>query len=386
MSASVATKASTLKIHCDGDIFLRQRHGGVRRSTECLVQGLARRAAVEMTVHFEAEHIGPMPDIAGSQSTFLRPAPRLRPARVFSRLNRAMAQSRSRSFWRGMSDGAYLSTYYTTRDSLRIPQVSVIHDMIFEMFPYATVGERQQQHKRDKQRAIEAADLLVCPSQSACDDLGAVVPSAIGRSCVIPWGVETWFRPDEDAARLMQFRRQACNGAPYLLYVGGRSGTKNFAALLIAYSRWRSRKEFALLSVGGGAFSNEENCLLRALGVEGSVHSMPSLDNAALVTAYSGAMGCVMPSLYEGFGFPVAESLACGTPVACARVSSLPEVGGAAAIYFDPCNQDELLFALDLLAVTDRNDGRLLAGFERARARDWDVVAAEFELRMRSLA
>jgi alpha-1,3-rhamnosyl/mannosyltransferase len=309
----------------------------------------------------------------------------VRPSRVFATVNERLRLRKERSFWAELRTGIYLSTYYTTNPGIRIPEVSIVHDVIFELFPDATVGLRQDSHKADRLRSIAAASAIICPSESACSDLHEyfTVDQKVVR--VIPWGIERWFRQTQDESMLNSFRLTRTQGAPYILYVGGRSGTKNFVSLLVAFSRWRPGKDISLLAVGGGAFSNEENCLLRALNVRGRVHCIPALTNGELVVAYSAALGCVVPSLYEGFGFPALEAISCGTPVACSRVSSLPEVGGESSHYFDPCSQDELVAALDALVDTDRNSNPFRRDVARAQLRDWDVVASEYEAVFREI-
>ncbi len=387
MSAAIeAAEARPLTVHADGDIFSRQSHGGVRRSTECLLAALLKRPDVSLSVQLSEQPIGAIPPELSPVTVPARRPRHLRPSRLFLGVNRRASERSLRRSWAQRTNGVFLSTYYTTYDSLRIPQVSVVHDMIFELFPGATRGAFQERHKLDKRRSIDAADLIICPSQSALNDLSEFANLDGKRTTVIPWGVEPWFAPVDDAETLTRFRHKATGGAPYLLYVGGRSGTKNFIALAIAYSRWQHRGAIRLLSVGGGPFTNEEHCLLLTLGIEHDVDCCPSLDNEALVVAYAAATGCVMPSLYEGFGFPVAEALACGTPVACSSVSSLPEVGGRAAVYFDPCDQDGMLHALDRLLAVDRHGEAMRADQARLRSRDWSVVASDYLDCMRGIA
>jgi glycosyltransferase involved in cell wall biosynthesis len=104
-------------------------------------------------------------------------------------------------------------------------------------------------------------------------------------------------------------------------------------------------------------------------GVEASGH----VSAAELVRLYRTATALVYPSLYEGFGMPVLEAMACGCPVACSNVASLPEVGGDAVRYFDPTSVDELTEAI--LATVTRPDELVGAAIERASGFTWEACA-----------
>ncbi len=130
--------------------------------------------------------------------------------------------------------------------------------------------------------------------------------------------------------------RGARTDAPYLLYVGSRSGHKNFKGLLDAYSAspWL-RKNFFLLCFGGGPFSAAEQAALAASASLERVRYLGGSD-AVLAACYAHAALFVCPSFYEGFGIPLLEAMSLDCPVACSNSSSLPEVAGDAARLFDP--------------------------------------------------
>lgn len=342
-----------------------------------------QRDDVDLRTYLPANVVSDMSWLPAKAMQNLPKAVALRPGRLFQRLNEALTARRQMEVWGSLAEGVFLATYYSTYPNLKVAQITVIHDMIYELFPDLTLTPRQEYHKQEKAACIAAANLIVCPSASARRDVEAFFDVSGKTLCVIPWGVELEYRPSNDLDRIRAFSRRSTSGAPYLLYVGGRDGTKNFTPLLMAFARWAGRKDVHLLAVGGGPFNNQEHALLRALRLRGVVHCVPALPNQELVVAYSGAVGCVMPSLYEGFGFPVLEAMACGTPVAASNASSLPEVGGDVAVYFDPTDNDAMLAALCELTDISKRADRVSRGINRAREFTWEravdqlVVAAE---------
>lgn len=160
---------------------------------------------------------------------------------------------------------------------------------------------------------------------------------------------------------------------PYLLYVGNQRAHKNVEALIDAFAVSTARKEFDLLL--SGRFSDSVTEKVQSNRLEQRVHSLGMIPEEMLPSLYRGAHALVMPSKYEGFGLPLVEAMACGTPVFGSDRTAIPEVCGEAALYFDPENLESMVGALDRL-----NDEALLcrlreAGFVRATAFRWDEVA-----------
>jgi glycosyltransferase involved in cell wall biosynthesis len=364
-------------IHCDGLIFALQKHGGIHRVTRNLIIALQERTDVQPHVYLPREPQADMGWLPAERTTQASRPMSLRPSRIFSRVNRSLAERATDRIWSDVERGVFLATYYSTYPGLRVPQVSMVHDMIFELFPDLTLSAQQERHKRERRASIESARAIICPSESARHDLEALFDVGEKTVRVIPYGVEEQYHPVTEHNAIDAFIQRATGGAPYLLHVGGREGTKNFVPLMMAFSRWQRNREIHLLTVGGGPFTNQENALRRALRTRENVHCIPSLSNEDLILAYNGAIGCVVPSLYEGYGFPVLESLACGTPVAASNVSSLPEVGGEVAAYFDPTDNDSIIEGIDQLPSYHADSHRVQSGIAWARRFTWDRCAAE---------
>jgi glycosyltransferase involved in cell wall biosynthesis len=171
------------------------------------------------------------------------------------------------------------------------------------------------------------------------------------------------------------------HGAPYLLYVGNRSGYKNWSKLVKAVASSASLRDgFDLVCFGGGPLAADELALVERAGMAGQVHLAAGSDER-LAAYYRHAAAYVCPSLYEGFGLPCVEAMGFGCPVVTSDGGSLPEVVGRAGVYFDPADLDSMRDAIERVT----SDGELAARLkplmaERERRFRWpETVAATLE-------
>ncbi len=199
------------------------------------------------------------------------------------------------------------------------------------------------------------------------------------RVVVVPCGVAPAFRPLEDRAHLEGVRaRYRLPRGRILLHVGHGSPRKNLLGLLqaVALVRGAGAEDVDLVQVGA-APGDAERALVAQLGLEGAVHWLRTVPAEDLPALYNLADCFVFPSLYEGFGLPVLEAMACGTPVVCSNLASLPEVAGDAALLVDPREPAALARAI-LDVLEDETLRRRLreAGLRRATAFTWSRAAA----------
>jgi glycosyltransferase involved in cell wall biosynthesis len=166
---------------------------------------------------------------------------------------------------------------------------------------------------------------------------------------------------------------------PFLLYVGYRGGYKNFAALLRAYARSPLlRREFLVVCFGGGRFKERELRQISEQNVQRDNVRYLSGSDDLLAALYAAAAALVYPSLYEGFGMPPLEAMSMGCPVVCSNASSLPEVVGEAAEFFDPLREDDLVAAIERVVTSDERRQALVAsGRDKCAMFSWQRCVEE---------
>jgi len=254
------------------------------------------------------------------------------------------------------------------------PQVVVIHDLLPFLFPDDYPAPMRYYYRHILPRLLRKADIIVAVSQNTKRDLIRHYRIPEGRITVIYSGVDhSRFRPAGHAEK---------TDAPYILSVGNQYPYKNIARLIEAFSGLvRDGFPHRLLIAGGNHprhFPGLQG-LVRALGLSDRVRFLGYVEEERLPSLYSAAELFVFPSLYEGFGLPVLEAMACGCPVALARSSSLPEAGGEAGCYFDPADASDIRRKLaELLRDPERRRKMTEAGYIQAGKFNWGRTAAEY--------
>lgn len=230
-------------------------------------------------------------------------------------------------------------------------------------------------------RILKHADHIVTTSQAVAEDAFGHYSLPRSRLTVVPLGVDpAVFRPlpGEEVARVLH---RYVPGT-YLLALDVYNPRKNFPAILQAFAQLpeelkRTRHLIALGRPRASAESTAPEQLAEKLGIAGQVVFAGDASLEDLVALYCGAEALLYPSVYEGFGMPVLEAMACGCPVITADRSSLPEVAGGAALLVDPTSAGALAAAMQALAGDAAHRGELVQrGFQRAATLTWDATAA----------
>lgn len=264
-------------------------------------------------------------------------------------------------------------TYYSSFLSAprSCPTIITVYDMIHELFP----EERStREHAPSVKRiAIDRADHVICISENTRLDLMRLYGTPASKLSVVHLGFDRFAFRDDGG------RSTKPTGKPFVLYVGNRSGYKNFVGFLSGFaSSIRLVADFDIVAFGGPGFSRRELETISALGFrENQVHQKSGSDDA-LGRLYSSAKALVYPSLYEGFGIPPLEAMAHQCPVISSDASSIPEVIGDAAQYFNPSSIDDMRQAVEAVVYSDTRIGLLKKlGSERLTLFSWEKCSRE---------
>jgi glycosyltransferase involved in cell wall biosynthesis len=272
---------------------------------------------------------------------------------------------------RGKVD-VYHPTLYRNMPLVRARRrVVTHHDCAHERYPEFFSSVKRIVSAKQKQFA--GADAIICVSESSRRDLHEFYEVDPLKVRVIHHGLTPLARNAAACAYLKKRMRRE-----FLLFVGSRAVYKNFPILLKAFHESGVDRSFDLLVLGGGAITRAECELAAKLGLTNSLIAEADADDALLAEAYAAARLFVYPSLYEGFGFPPLEAMACGCPVLASNSSSIPEISCDAPSYFDPRDLTALCAALHK-ATTDEEARKhaVERGLSVAAQYSWDKCGRE---------
>jgi glycosyltransferase involved in cell wall biosynthesis len=230
--------------------------------------------------------------------------------------------------------------------------------------------------------SVARARQVIAVSQQTAGDLALAWGVDRERVLVAPNGVDRRFSPGS-LAQSKVFRNERALPERYWLYVGTLEPRKNLSVLLESFARWRQAAPFAepqphlVLAGGKGWYHDTIFAQVAALGLEEVVHFPGFVPDEELPQWYRAAELFLYPSRYEGFGLPVVEAMACGTPVICSNAPGVREVAGHAAIQVAPDDVEAWMAALALAATQPALLAELRsAGLERAKLYTWETAAA----------
>lgn len=259
--------------------------------------------------------------------------------------------------------------------------VLTVHDLAFHFFPDAAMPSLHHYLNVVVPRSVRRAHHVIADSANTARDLTNVWNVPPEKISVVQGAVDhSHFRPVEDTLKIAQVRaRYGAEGAPYILAVSRIEPRKNFARLIEAFHHARQEAQLPhRLIIGGrkGWLYDEIFAKVVELGIEDAVHFCGFVDDADLPALYSGADFVAYPSLYEGFGLPIIEALACGAPVLTGDNSCLPEAAGPGAVYVNALDVESITQGIIKLA-TDRelHDQLAIAGRAHAAQFTWERSA-----------
>lgn len=332
------TRLETMRIAFDHHAFCLQSHGGISRYFARLAQQLALKrqdVAIFAPLHRNAYLTALAPKVVRGVGLDRFPPYSKRLIRVISQYFVPLAI-------RWWAPHVVHETYYSALRSAPpgCPTVVTVYDMIHERFPAEfNPGDRTTEHKRN---TVARADHVICISEHTRRDLMELFGTPSTKISVVHLGVDLFpSRPNGDAPLPI------ANSRPFLLYVGNRSGYKNFLQFVSAVAGSSAlRRDFDILAFGGGAFSAQEQAIIASHGMGAERVRQVGGDDSVLAWLYDQAAALVYPSLYEGFGLPPLEAMVHRCPVISSNTSSMPEVIGDAAEFCDPSDPTAIADAI----------------------------------------
>lgn len=268
---------------------------------------------------------------------------------------------------------------YSRESSSRTPLIITFHDLQHHYYPEFFKAREIQSRNRNYRRAALDADRIIADSDHTRQTLLDNYHVPEDHVHVVPLGVDSEYKRIEDMEFLERERELLGLTRPFLYYPAATWLHKNHGNLLAAVDILKSSGRFDGDLVLTGVATSARDSLIKSiteLGLQDTVRVLGYLPYDKLPTIYNLARLMVFPSLFEGFGMPVLEAMACGCPVVCSNVTSIPEVGGTAVRYFDPSSPEQI--ADSIMRLWSDDDALLdlrARGIERARLFSWEKTA-----------
>jgi glycosyltransferase involved in cell wall biosynthesis len=258
---------------------------------------------------------------------------------------------------------------------LSSPFVVTVHDLSFKHFPRFFSARDHTVFRLLIPATLSRAELVIADSECTRRDLLEFFPQTRGKVTVIPLAASGDFHPVRDKRQIADFCRRYAVEPPFFLALGSMNPRKNLRRLIQAWDLAQSSCPSATLVIAGPPGFRHANLLRAAQSTRAPerIRFIGRIQSCDLPLAYNAAAGLVYPSLYEGFGLPVLEAMACGTPVLASATSSIPEVAGSAALLFDPTSIPAIAESMiRVFSDTDFSQDLRARGIQRASEFSWE--------------
>lgn len=259
--------------------------------------------------------------------------------------------------------------------------VVTIHDLAFIKFPKYFESNVKWRSLQFTRHAILKAKKIIAISQSTKNDILKYYKVDELKVEVIYHGVEDIFKPIEDTSKIDLVCKKYGINLPFVLFVGVLQPRKNITRLIWAFKKMLNscNLKMQLVIAGNKGWMYEDIFkTVKQAGIEDRVVFTGYALKQDVIWLLNGAKVFVLPSLYEGFGMPVLEAMACGVPVVTSNVSSMPEIAGDAALLVDPYSVDEISRALiDVINKPQLADELVKKGLKRVKSFTWEKAARQ---------
>lgn len=263
---------------------------------------------------------------------------------------------------------------------MSIPKVSMVHDVAYLRYPEHLQPRIRTFYKKWMGRYLAYTDHIITVSEFSKREIIAGYNIPADKISVVYNGITDAYKPISEEQK-KHTRDRYTNGKPYFVYLGAIHPRKNILTLVKAFEHFKSShpSEHQLVLAGRASWHTEE--VFKAIAESNwkdSIHLPGYIATADATSLVASAEAMIYPSLYEGFGLPLVEAMACGVPVICSNVSSLPEVAGNAALLFDPLDAGQLAHHMEKLSTDEVLRKKLITlGTQRSKYFSWDNAAKQ---------
>lgn len=262
-------------------------------------------------------------------------------------------------------------------------KVVTVYDMVYKAFPETMRARTRNMLNMSLKRSMKRADLIITISEFSKSEILKYFPEHESKIRVVPCGVDlSFFKPCEDQSKIDEVRKKFNINGDYFLYLGTLEPRKNLEMLIESYKLFLDKCEDKanapklVLAGGRGWLFDSIFEKVKSENLSEQVLFTEYLASADRVPLMCGSLAFCFPSIYEGFGMPPLEAMACGVPVLTSNAASLPEVVGESAVICDPYSKESICDGLLKLANDKELRDRLKAeGFERAKMFTWEHSA-----------
>lgn len=256
--------------------------------------------------------------------------------------------------------------------------IVTVHDLSFVRLPETTMPGMSRHLNKWVPHSVQQADHVIAVSEATRQDLIELYQTPPEKVSVLHHGVSARFKPVAEVDRLAAIRQKYGLGdEPYILSVGTIHPRKNYQRLIQAFAQIDPSTQLVIAGSKGWAYRTVFTEISNR-GLVERIHFLGFVDDEDLPALYSAATLFVYPSLYEGFGLPALEAMACGTPVVASDQSALPEVVGDAGLLVNPYNVDEMAPAMAQILENAALRRQLAeAGLARAAQFTWPKMAVK---------
>jgi glycosyltransferase involved in cell wall biosynthesis len=261
---------------------------------------------------------------------------------------------------------------------MRIPKVSMVHDVAYLRYPEHLQPRIRSFYKKWMPRYLAYTDHIITVSEFSKSEIISGYNIPADKISVVYNGITDSYKPASEEQK-KKTRDRYTNGKPYFVYLGAIHPRKNILTLVKAFEQFKSSyiSDHQLVLAGRPSWHTEE--VFKAIGQsqwKNSIHLPGYIPTSDATTLVGSADAMIYPSLYEGFGLPLVEAMACGVSVICSNVSSLPEVAGNAALLFEPQDIGQLAHHMKSIAEEESLRKELISlGHERSKFFSWDKAA-----------